>query len=274
MLDIPMTQGIEARNRSLLDRLHRAFEGPFTSADAAESLDLERDRARRLLAYLASRGWLSRVRRGLYTTVPLGAASPSDWREDPWIVAATTFAPCYIGGWSACEHWGLTEQVFRDIVVITAKAVRSTKQVVQGTPFRIKQREEDLYFGTRTVWRNRQRVSVSDPSRTVADVLDDPALGGGIRHIADVLCEYLDGEHRDTETLVKYLERQGNRTAFKRLGYILETLSREPELVRACKSRISSGLSALDPTVTRRGTISKRWNLRVNVRLDASESHP
>ena len=204
------------------------------------------------------------------TTVPLGASSPSDWREDPWIVAMSTFAPCYIGGWSACEHWGLTEQVFRDIVVITARAVRSTKQTVQSTPFLIKQRAEELHFGTRTVWRNRQRVLVSDPSRTVADILDDPSLGGGIRHITEVISEYLDGEHRNTGTLLKYLERQGNRTAFKRLGYIIETMRSEPELVEICRERISAGLSSLDPSVKRKGTISKRWNLRVKVGLDAS----
>ncbi|MBX3323903.1 MAG: type IV toxin-antitoxin system AbiEi family antitoxin domain-containing protein [Phycisphaeraceae bacterium] len=265
-----MADGIESNNRDLLERLHRSFEGPFTPADAAAVLSLEQPRARRLLAYLASRGWLSRVRRGLYTTVPLGATSPSDWREDPWIVAASTFAPCYIGGWSACEHWGLTEQVFRDIVVITARAVRSTMQTVQGTPFLIKQRAEQLHFGTRTIWRNRLRLLVSDPSRTVADILDDPSLGGGLRHITEVIGEYLDGEHRDTDTLLKYLERQGNRTAFKRLGYILETTRREPKFAELCRERISTGLSALDPSVKRKGTISKRWNLRVNVGLDAS----
>ncbi|MFG0260748.1 MAG: hypothetical protein ACF8LK_10415 [Phycisphaerales bacterium JB041] len=265
-----MTEGIGADNRDRLERLHRAFEGPFNARDAALVLDLEPDRARRLLAYLASRGWLSRVKRGLYTTVPLGASAPSDWREDPWVVAVSVFAPCYIGGWTACAHWGLTEQVFRDVVVITARSIRSTRQTVQGTPFRLKQRAEGLHFGTRTVWRDSQRVQVSDPSRTVAEILDDPSLGGGIRHVADVVADYLDEEHRDTETLLSYLDRQGNRAAFKRLGYILETGGRDPDLVDTCRAKISAGLSALDPAVKRKGTISKRWNLRINVRLDAT----
>jgi predicted transcriptional regulator of viral defense system len=82
------------------------------------------------------------------------------------------------------SNWGLTEQVFRDIVIITARSVRASKQTVQGTPFRLKQRPAELHFGTQTVWRRRQRVMVSDPSRTVADILDDPGLGGGIRHVA------------------------------------------------------------------------------------------
>lgn len=264
-----MRHGIESYNRDLLERLHRTFAGPFSPAEAADALGLDRTRARRLLAYLSSRGWLSRVRRGLYTTVPLGALAPAEWREDPWIVAMKTFSPCYIGGWSACEHWGLTEQVFRDIVVITARQIRQVKAEVQRTPFRLKQRSEDLRFGTRIVWRNRGRVRVSDPSRTLVDILDDPTIGGGIRHIAHVVVEYLDGEHRDTDALIDYMERHGNRTTFKRLGYILESSDVEPSLVSQCHERISSGLSAFDPSVNRKGRISKRWNLRVNVRLDS-----
>ena len=46
--------------------------------------------------------------------------------------------------------------------------------------------------------------AVSDPSRTIVDVLDDPSLGGGIRNVADVLREYFQGEHRDDELLVEY----------------------------------------------------------------------
>ena len=221
-----------------------------------------------LLAYLASRSWLSRVRRGLYTAVPLGASSPGDWHEDPWVVAVKTFAPCYIGGWSACEHWELTEQMFRDVVVFTAQSTRSAEKQVQGTTFRLRHRPESLHFGTRAVWRNRTRVAVSDPSRTIADILDSPELGGGIRHVADIIVEYFSGEHTKVRDLVEYLDRLGNRTAFKRLGYILESIGMVSDIVPLCRERISKGLSALDPTVAQPGRISKRWNLRINVRLN------
>lgn len=263
-----MAHGIQSENRELLDRLHRSFPGPFGVAEAANALRLDRARTRRLLAYLASRGWLSRVRRGLYTTVPLGATTPKDWREDPWVVATKSFAPCYIGGWSACEHWGLTEQLFRDVVVITAQPTRSANAKIQGTTFRLKHRPESMHFATHTVWRNRVRVAVSDPSRTLADLLDSPDLGGGIRHVADIVGEYFAGEHARGDHLVEYMERLGNRTAFKRLGYILEHTGIAPDIMALCQKLISKGLSSLDPTVDRPGRISKRWNLRVNVRLN------
>ena len=34
-------------------------------------------------------------------------------------------------------------------------------------------------FGTTPLWREQVRVPVSDPTRTIVDVFDDPALGAG-----------------------------------------------------------------------------------------------
>ena len=108
---------------ALLEQLHRRTTGAFDVAEASRVLGIEHDETGRLLVYLARRGWLSRVRRGLYVAVPLDARRSGEWAEDPWVVAERVFSPCYIGGWSACEHWDLTEQVFRTLLVVTARAV-------------------------------------------------------------------------------------------------------------------------------------------------------
>jgi len=267
-----MRKGIEESNRRLLEQLHRKVAGPFTVAEAAEIWNLGEHKARRLLVYLEARGWLSRIKPGIYSTVPLGASEPSEWREDPWLTAMKSFTPCYIGGWSACAHWELTEQLFRDVVVVTARHVRRSCVEVQGTPFRLKHRAAAHHFGTRVVWRNRVKVNVSDPARTMVDLLDDPCTGGGIRHIASVLKTYSESEHRNDTLLGEYVERLGNRTVFKRLGFLLEALRvPAPDLVEKCRRGLSTGLSSLDPSVKTRGRILKRWNLRVNVKLDNKE---
>lgn len=259
--------GLESDNRLLLETLHRRTVGPFTVDEAGEILELSRRRTQRFLAYLASRGWLARIRRGLYTTVPLGAAEPGDWRADPWLVAASTFAPCYVGGWTALEHWHLTDQLFRDVVVVTSQKVPKRDRLIQGVGYRLRHRPEELLFGTEPVWRDGRKVEVSNPERTLIDVLDDPSLGAGIRHIAECITTHFDGTP-DGQRLIDYADRLGNRTVFKRLGYILETLRPvEKELIARCKDRISKGLSPLDPAVDHPGTIRKRWNLRVNVAL-------
>lgn len=264
--------GLRASTRHALEELHRAA-GPLTITQAAEILHLDEPAARRLLAYLARRGWLARIRRGLYTPVPLDANISGRWSEDPWVAAVAVFSPCYIGGWSALEHWGLTEQLFRTVLVFTTHRIRHREQNLQGTPVRLRVISEDKLFGTRSVWRHQTKVHVSDPSRTLIDVLDDPSLGGGMRHIAAVVAEYFGGEHRDDNALADYADRLGNRTVFKRLGYLVEQQGISArELLAACRARLSTGLSTLDPSVDAKGRIMRRWGLRVNVDVSDVEA--
>ena len=266
-------KGIEGPNRLLLDTLHGKMTGPFSALEASELLLLDLSNTRRRLSYLAARGWLSRVRQGLYTLVPLGATSPSMWREDPWVAAAKTFVPGYIGGWSACEHWGLTEQIFRDVVVITAATVRCKLVTIQDTIFRVKHVADTKIFGTRIVWRGQTKVQVSDPSRTIIDVLNDPSLGGGIRHVAEIVETYFASDDRDDAVIITYAIRLGNRTVFKRLGFLIEELRIDAaDLMTQCLALKSNGLSLLDPSGSRNGRIIKRWELRVNARIAAR--HP
>jgi predicted transcriptional regulator of viral defense system len=260
--------GISQRNRALLEQLHRHTKGAFDVAEAARVLGTGHEETSRLLGYLARRGWLSRVRRGLYVVVPLDARRSGEWVEDPWVVAERIFSPCYIGGWSACAHWDLTEQVFRTLLVVTARRVRHRDVEIQGLPFHLTVRAGDALFGTTPVWRGQTRVRVSDPSRTIVDILDDPRLGGGIRTVADVLHEYFHSEHRDDQLIVEYADRLGNRAVFKRLGYLLEHSGIDaPGLIQACLERRSSGLTALDPSASAPGRIVRRWRLRINVAL-------
>jgi predicted transcriptional regulator of viral defense system len=257
--------GINAENRRFLELLHRAGPGPFTVGDAAALWGAKPARAGRLLRSLASGGWLARPRWGLYIPVPLEAVRSGDWHEDPWIVAAKILPGGYVGGWSACEYWGLTDQLFRELIVFSPGRVARAKIELNATPIRVKLVSDARLFGLRSVWRRTVKVNVSDPTRTLIDILDDPRTGGGIRHVADVLDEYMRGEHRDDALLISYTHRFGNRTVFKRLGYLLGALDIDaPDLIEACAAGISSGISLLDPELGARGRIVTRWNLRVN----------
>ena len=84
-----------------------------------------------------------------------------------------------------------------------------------------------------------------------------------------MLEEYLQSEHRDDALLIEYGDRLGNRTVFKRLGWLLELLDIDGPLKDACLARRSAGLSKLDPTVSGAGRIVRRWGLRVNVDLES-----
>lgn len=262
-------RGISQENRAFVAQLNRAFPGPFTPAEAAAATDLEPPRAARLLRQLAEQGWVARLRRGLYVNVPLEAANPQSWSADPWAVAAAAFDPGYVGGWTALHHWDLTDQIFATTVFLTSRPVPRRQQAVGPIRLELRHRPDKALFGLRRAWREGVPISISDRERTVVDCLDDPGLGGGLRHTAEALSTYAEREDSDWGRMVEYGDRLGNRTAFKRLGYLAETLDLASEgLIEACLERVSAGTGRLDPALPDSGRSNSRWGLRINARVE------
>ena len=265
------TGGLSSGNRGYVERLHRAFSGPFTAEDAAEVLDLDLERARRLVRYLVDRGWLDRVRRGLYLPVPLDSHRSGQAHQDPWVIAKVVFEPSYIAGWSAAEHWDLTEQIFRDVLVVTGQRPRDRNPMIGGTTFVLHALESSKHFGLVPVWRGSQRIDVTDPSRTVIDLLANPTWGGGIRQVAEMIAEYFEGDHRDDSLLVGYGDHLGIGAVFKRLGFLIEELNIDAQgLVERCLERRTAGVNDLDPSIDVVGRTVSRWGIRANARLGSA----
>ena len=263
--------GISKRNRELLGILNRAAKKPFDLNFVANVLNISKSKAKNLATYWAGRGWLTRVKRGLYNTVSLSTVRPEAIKEDTWVVANVVFAPCYIGGWSACEHWGFTEQIFNDVAVYSIRRFNKKIQEVQGTRYIIKTINKKRFYGLKPVWRGTNKISVSDPSRTIIDILYDPKIGGGIRNVADMINEYFNSDKRDDKKLIEYLSAFSNGVIYKRLGYLIEYLNIDaPDLIKKCFKLKSSGYSKLDPTLPLKGKILRRWNLRINANLEAA----
>lgn len=262
--------GIGAAGRSELARVLSGGRRFVTPADASAALGIDAEAAAKKLSRWAHDGWLRRVRRGLYIGVPVEAADPESWSEDPLVIAAQVW-PCYFTGWTAAGEWALTDQVFRTTVLKTTARVRATSVRLLDHEYLITSvSEADMTWGMKSQWRSECRLWFADPARTVVDILDSPGLGGGMRHGAEILAAYLD-EH-DPTTLIDYGDRMGNGAVFKRLGYSLEALGRDlPDVVRACRDRVSAGVSSLDPDAPAGGRIAARWNLRVNVTIGAEE---
>lgn len=218
------------------------------------------------LGALVRRGWLLRARRGLYFVLPLEAEPGKPTvPEDPWVLAREAFSPCYIGGWSAAEHWGLTEQLFRSTLVLTAAHVRARSARLLGSEFRLFRLPPSRIAGTTLVWRGRERVPVSNRERTILDCLRHPELCGGVRHLADIMREYGASPERDFRKLANTAKEVGKGATWKRLGYLAELLwPEEKALVDEAREHLTAGNVKLDPKVSRRGTLLKRWRLLIN----------
>lgn len=230
--------------------------------DAMQALKLTRTQAAKTLSKWASQGWLRRVGPGAYLPVPLELLDADQVVQDPWILVPVLFEPAYVGGRTAAEHWDLTEQIFRDIVVFTGRAVRHATIERQKAVFTLRHVDKTLIFGTKTVWRGQTRIAVSDVHRTIIDMIDDPAIGGGIQHVADCLAAYFRRPDRDDTLLLTYADRLGNGAVFKRLGFLAEPEKSADALVAACRERLTKGHTKLDPALDNKRLVT-RWRLRV-----------
>lgn len=264
MLEI---QGKSSKSRTRLSKLLREGGEVLTVDSAASILGLENDDAAKALARWRNQGWLSRIKRGVYVAVPLEAETSQRALEDAWVLIPELFSPAYVGGWSAAEHWDFTEQMFRDICVFTDRPVTKRNQVMHNIPFVVTHAPLAQHFGTKPVWKKEKKILVSDPSKTILDMLSNPWTGGGIQHVVDCLRQYVNGKDFNDSQLIDYAERLGNGAVFKRLGFLAtQLLGDDHPLTRACEVRLTEGKAQLDPMLKGR-TLVTRWRLFVPAQL-------
>ncbi len=255
--------GLGKADRERLSAVLRGTKGAISVAEAADILEMPGTSTAKLLSRWAKKGWLSRVRRGLYISVPLESRTADIPLEDAWVIADKLYSPCYIGGWSAAEYWDLTEQIFRTVIVLTTQRPRERKPSIKGTEFLLRTVSVKAMFGLKPVWRGQVKVNVSDPTRTVLDMLSDPQLGGGLRSTIDMFGNYMNSEKKDLGLLIKYADQLGNGAVFKRLGFLLEKYAEnERDIIEQCREKLTAGNAKLDPALKAKKLIT-RWRLWV-----------
>lgn len=254
-------EGIGKLDRERITAILRGTKHTVSVAEAAKALGLSAQHTAKLLARWTAKGWLARIKRGLYIQVPLESTTADIPLEDPWIIAEKLYGPCYIGAWSAAEHWGFTEQIFRTIAVLTTQKPRHRSPNIKGTNFLLRTISPQAMFGLQSVWRGQIKVSVSDPTRTILDLLAEPILGGGMRPTIDILNNYLRTKHKNLKLLIDYIKHLNNGAVFKRLGFLLEQYApEESEVIEICKKHLTAGNTKLDPQLNTNKLIT-RWRL-------------
>ena len=264
--------GLGVTERTALSALAALERPAVTARDLIPRFHMSRQAANLTLSRLARKGWLRRLRRGAYAIVPLSSASAMPVVEDPLAVAMELYAPCYISGWTAAQHWGLTEQIHNSVVVYSVKPQRQSGQQIGGVAYRIRRIPGNTIFGTIKVWSGTVAVQMATVHRTVIDVLDAPEMGGGGRQTLDIMRAYWRRAEADPEALLDLAARLGRGSVFKRLGFTAERFGRPDNAwLDRCQDRLSAGIALLDPAGPKRGPIVSRWRLRINLPLDAGQ---
>ncbi|MFI4955924.1 MAG: type IV toxin-antitoxin system AbiEi family antitoxin domain-containing protein [Gammaproteobacteria bacterium] len=246
-----------------LSALLRDTQGTASVEEAARIWDVPRSRAAKLLSLYTRKGWLMRISQGIYISVPITSARSIVVPEDPLVIAQKLYTPCYIAGWSAAEYWDMTEQIFRTVVVVTQKQQRNYRPTIAGTHYLLHVTKPSRFFGLSTQWSNNIKIQISDPTRTVIDLMLNPDIGGGIQSSTDIFKTYMQSKEKSIEKLVEYLGLLNVGSAYKRIGFLTEKFfPNEKILIEICKKSLSSGNAKLDVKMACPFLITK-WRLWV-----------
>ena len=253
-----------SKKQQRLATLIRGMSGVIRVSDAMHLLDLDRSHAARLLAGWHKQGAIRRVAHGVYVPVQPSALGQAQVLDDPWILVPELYEPAYVGGWTALEHWELTEQLFRGICVLTNRRAKAGEIVHQGVSFYVKTIPASRFFGTQSLWRGGRKLQISDPQKTILDVIDDLYLGAGLQHTMDCLVTYKQffDEPENWNRLVDHAVRIGNGALFKKLGFLSEYLTLNDGLTAECFKRLTKGYASLGKIAEDRRLVTK-WRLWV-----------
>lgn len=223
------------------------------------------------LHHLRRNDWIVPLHRGLYalsSTVP----GVSDAHE--FEVAMALVSPAAISHWSALHYHGLTEQVPREVFVLTTtegsvpRFRRTEARLPRGgypvsdTTYRFVQVKPERFFGAQKVWIGDARVTITDVERTLLDGLTMPQHCGDF---AEVLHGFQVGmSGLDIERIIRYASRLDAATV-KRLGWVLEYHGAGSSSIDQLASLPIKGYRMLDPTGPRSGPCNSRWMVQENL---------
>ena len=223
------------------------------------------------LYHLRRNDWIVPLRRGLYalsSTVP----GVSDAHE--FEVAMALANPASISHWSALHYHGLTEQVPREVFVLTTteSSVPRVRRAEARRPeggypvgdvtYRFVQVRPARFFGTQEMWIGAARVAITDVERTLLDGLSMPQHCGDFAEVLDAFQVGMD--RLDIERIARYASRLDATTA-KRLGWVLEYHGDDSSSIDRLVSLPVRGYRMLDPTGPRRGPCNSRWMVQENL---------
>ena len=254
--------GMHRQSREKLSLILSSAGKVVTIEDASRALSCDRITARNFLSRMHRSGWLKMITHGVYAPVDLSSDDAQYTEEDPYSIGTVLFKKCYIGAWSAANHWGLTDQLFLNTWVFTTQKVRKRHVKKGANNFCLFHVAEKDVFGTITEWIGPQKILISDVHRTLIDFTNHVDFLG-LQSLIDVFDAYLLLPNCQLETVYDYISRLGNRALFKKLGFLISL--RRPDqgdLWHRFQISISKGPSFL-ASQTKCDVYLKEWNMYV-----------
>jgi len=174
--------------------------------------------ARFLAHRLVKKGWLERLRPGLYQLVPADRGREGVPDSHPLSAAAALVAPYFFSYGTACTHHGLTEQVFAEVYI--ACRVRRRPESIRGKRHVFVNLPAERFFGFEEVPVLGQPVQMAVLERALLDAIDRTGFAGGMGEVSRIVARA--APRLSWESLVNLAGRWGSSALVQRLGFFLD----------------------------------------------------
>jgi predicted transcriptional regulator of viral defense system len=274
----PMTSYSNSQGVQLLERAIKEY-GPIFTIEQISSLtdhqDLSPQQIRKLISKLAQSGWIEILKRGTYVV----KSSLYSGDIPPFAIANALVHPMAISHWSALAHHGFSTQNPAMIQASTTYKV-VTPEMRLGKAYRPRGRaswrafdlefefiyvKKDWFWGFQKIWVNSwYQINITDPERTVLDLIVRPDIFGGITASSEILEGAISQIKLDR--LVNYALQYDVGAVIKRLGWLLERMEVNASLLIPLKNYLVTGMILLDPNQPKSEDVDSSWNINVNLK--------
>ncbi|HBL71663.1 MAG TPA: transcriptional regulator [Bacteroidales bacterium] len=266
-------KNISTQSNRLLSYFNQREVRCFTYNEAYKAIpDAKQGTVRELLSDMTKRGLLMRLKEGVYHLIPY-ESDPATFMPDWHLIAKHLVGDAnhYIGYYSALQMHNLITQPSLKEQIVVAKQIRPTVINIKNVPFQFIYHNEDHFFGAKSIWvDNFHKATCSDLEKTIIDCLFKPDYAGGIVEIAKAI--YQTRNTLRYATLLDYAIRFKSQAVMKRLGFLVETLTIETDIVEQLHARIKPSYVVLDTELPATGKLLSRWQVQVNIDIETIKS--
>jgi len=227
---------------------------------------------RELFSDMTKRGLLMRLKEGIYHVIPYEQDAETfmpDWH----LIAEhlVNDAKHYIGYYSALQIHNLITQPSLKEQIVVSKQLRPSEIKIKDVPFQFIYHNEKHFFGAKKIWiDNFNKVMCSDLEKTFIDCLFKPDYAGGIVEIARGI--YISKEKIKYNTLLEYAKKFNSQAVIKRLGFLLEILEINTDIIDELQKLKTASNTVLDTELPKTGKRINRWSIQQNLETETIKS--